>query len=272
MKRTWRLILIMFLVVLLISSFLLTASFIGCGQAYSEADLDAARQATYEAGYAQGYSAGKAEGYDVGHNKGYDTGKADGYEAGHNEGYDAGLIELESVKQEAEKLGYDKGFEVGKAAGRLEALMERLEVERREIIVRPVAETLSDLAYIKTLLSGYSDDATPEPNGISLDIFFYDSKSKPITFKDIPLTVTIKLYEIGEWSKPVKGAQPLIYQDTVTFDSASSNMFGWFEIRIPFGDLNRSPTHYSRAREIWVQVTVTIPNQGDFSVTSRGGW
>lgn len=257
-KRKWYPILLIGLVLLPITLV------IGCSQAYSEADLDVARQATYEAGYTQGYSAGYIEGYDIGHNKGYDTGKADGYEAGHNEGYDAGLIELESVKQEAEKLGYDKGFEAGIAMARQEAAREALET------LLP-AETLpEDLAYIKTWVSNYSDDATPEPNGISLRIWFYDSKSELIAFRDIPLIVTFKLYNFGffpdsppeNWEESNYSGEPL-YQDMATINFSSES------IKIPFENLKITPrTSYSSYHNVGVKVTVTTPNQRDFSVTS----
>jgi len=51
---------------------LLIASVVGCGESYTQEDLDAAR----EAGYSEGYATGKAEGYDAGYDKGYNTGLA----------------------------------------------------------------------------------------------------------------------------------------------------------------------------------------------------
>jgi len=98
---------------------LLTSSVIGCGESYTQEDLDAA----YETGHAEGYDDGSHAGYKVGYTEGCDTGKAEGYEAGSLEGYkvgyaegkDAGLAELESAKQGAEKLGYDKGYKDGLA-------------------------------------------------------------------------------------------------------------------------------------------------------------
>ena len=65
-KSKWYSILLIGLVLLLASSV------IGCGQAYTKEDLDAAR----EAGYAQGHTAGYTEGFEVGYDKGYQVGLA----------------------------------------------------------------------------------------------------------------------------------------------------------------------------------------------------
>ncbi len=266
----------------------------GCGESYTPENLDTAREAGYSEGYAagktkgysaghdEGYNTGNAEGYEAGHkagyetgntdgyetglDEGYDTGKDDGYKAGHNEGYDAGIIELESITQEAEKFGYDKGYKagydkghsIGILVGKLEALMERLETQEAE------RARLDDLAYIKAYLSNYSDDADPQAEGIELGIILYDSKSRIIIVEGVPLTVAIKLYETGERPNTVGGW--LIYQDTVTINSTSES------IRIPFKDLERIRTNYSSDYQICMKVTVTTPNQRNFSVTSDSGF
>lgn len=275
------------LVALIISLVLLSTSVTGCGQVYLKTDLDAARQAAGEAGYSEGYASGKAEGYDAGHNKGYEAGKIDGYATGYKagydtgkaqgydtgllegnkvgyaEGYEAGIIELEAAKQEAEKLGYDKGYEAGIAMGRQEAAREAREAA--EAAREAAMARLEDLAYIGALVDNYSDDADPEPEGIWLMIFFYDSKSKLITFKDIPLIASIKLYDL-ELYPPSHPSREFMYQDTVTIDHTVG--LG-AEIRIPFKGL-KNYFHTSSDHTVEVQVTVATPNQGDFSVTETG--
>ena len=71
MKSVWRLFLVVSLV-------LLVGLAIGCGQSYTEDNLDAAYQEGYEQGFLDGYEAGWEEGYFVG----YEDGWADGYEEG----------------------------------------------------------------------------------------------------------------------------------------------------------------------------------------------
>lgn len=295
-------------VIMLAGLILLSTLAMGCAPSYTKEELDAARQVVSETSYAQGFSAGKTEGYTEGHGKGSEAGKADGhvtgynagYEAGYDKGYEAGydkgyetgkaqghedglfegnkagyaegheagLIESESFIQEAEVLGYDKGYEAGIAAAHQEA-QEVAEAEREAAMAR-----LEDLTYIDIWgVSNYSDDADPAPNGISLRIRFYDSKSRPITFKDIPLTVAIRIYDLGDFGD-IAPRRTLIYQDMVTIDSAVT-MLGP-EIRIPFEDMNRrefpSKTIYEHYywTKVEVQVTVTTPNQGDFSGTETG--
>ena len=72
MKGKWYLFLLLGLALLLI------ASVVGCGESYTQEDLDAA----YETGHAEGYEAGSLEGYKV----------------GYAEGKDVGLAELESAQ------------------------------------------------------------------------------------------------------------------------------------------------------------------------------
>lgn len=238
---------------LLISLVLLATSITGCGQVFLKADLDAAR----EASYSEGYASGKADGYEAG--------LLEGNKAGYAEGYEAGLIELESAKQEAEKLGYNKGYEAGIAAARqaaqeaAKAAQKAAEAERAAAMAR-----LEDLAYIRTPVLNYTDDADPEPEGISLRITFYDSKSSPIYFKDIPLAVAIKLGPLETLlSFPRKVYT--IPEDTraVIINSSGEG------IRIPFEGMGfRSVPHGTFS--LTVEVTVTTPNQDNFSVTSKG--
>jgi hypothetical protein len=56
---------------------------------YTQADLDAAREAGYDNGYDDGYAAGKAEGYDVGYADGTADGEALGEVTGWNDALEA---------------------------------------------------------------------------------------------------------------------------------------------------------------------------------------
>ncbi len=295
-----------YFLVFLASALLLITLVSGCVESYTPEDLDTAR----EAGYSEGYASGKTEGYTEGHDEGYNTGKVDGYTAGYPEGYetgktegfkagslegyetgkaeghkvgyaegyDAGIIELESAKEEAEKFGYDKGYDAGIATAQQEvqAAEQAAEAEREAAMAR-----LDDLAYIETWgVSNYSDDANPAPNGISLRIRFYDSKSELITFTDIPLTVAIKIIKRVRiktydnlldmyWYFTPNTIDYLIYEDTITKDFTGGSLGA--EIRIPFGSVKAAPwTNNMLDYSLDVRVTVTTPNQGDFTDTTTG--
>lgn len=103
---------------------LLVSSVIGCGQSYTEQDVDLA----YEAGHADGYDAGSHAGYKLGYEVGYEEGKAKGYEAGQEYGFTEGynvkqaelkLAELDSEKQydKGYQLGYEDGYRLGEDVG-----------------------------------------------------------------------------------------------------------------------------------------------------------
>lgn len=87
MRSKWYLLLVMGIAILLISSV------VGCGESYTQEDLDTA--------------------YEAGHAEGYDAGSHAGYKLGYAEGKGAGLAELESAIQEAEKIGYERGDAAG---------------------------------------------------------------------------------------------------------------------------------------------------------------
>ncbi|MBA7653175.1 hypothetical protein ES703_61018 [subsurface metagenome] len=90
MKNKLRLFLFLALALLLV------ASVVGCGESYTQEDLDAA----YEAGHAEGYDAGSHAGYKVGYGEGYDVGYNKGYDTGYKADYDDGLshtTEQESI-------------------------------------------------------------------------------------------------------------------------------------------------------------------------------
>ena len=130
---------------------------------------------------------------------------------------------------------------------------------------------LEDLAYIKILASGYSDDADPESDGVSLEITFYDSKSEPITFRDITVTVTVELYGYREIFDTFDHEKmELVHQQQVTIDH--SVMTGRTaegalqiireDIKIPFENISVDQKRYYRYGT--VEVTVATPKQGSF--------
>lgn len=125
-------------------------------------------------------------------------------------------------------------------------------------------KVIEDLAYIKTLVSGYSDDADPQKDGVALDISFYNSKSETITFRDIPVAVTIELYGYREvFDTFDHDKMELVYQQQVTVDHSMrmSEMFGKY-IRMPFDNIMVDQNKYCEFGTI--KVTVTTPKQGDF--------
>jgi hypothetical protein len=254
----------------------LTSSVIGCAPSYTEAELDAARQVAHEAGHAQGYSAGhdagynagKSEGYDASYPKDYETGKVDGHKVGYSEGYDAGIVELESAKEKAERTGYNKGYKAGYdeghsmgiLLGKLEALSEELKKQAAE------RAKFEDLAYIKAVMSNYSDDADPEPEGISLGILFYDSESRYISAMNVPLAIDLTIYYLGILPLDYPGTRQnhAAYENTFTINATAE------KIRIPFEDVRGAPRCAHECEFILdVEVTVTTPNGGVFSDTSK---
>ena len=125
-------------------------------------------------------------------------------------------------------------------------------------------QTIEDLAYIKVLAGGYSDDADPEDDGISIDISYYDSKSEHIDFWDIPVVVTIQLYGYTDFLDVFQDEKmEFIGETQVTVDHSMklSEMFGEY-IRIPFENIMVDQDKYENYGTI--KVTVTTPEQGDF--------
>ncbi len=143
-------------------------------------------------------------------------------------------------------------------------------------------QVITDLAHIEAVLHNYSDGIDPEPDGILIRISFYDSESGLIELNEVPLlTVTIKLYDCTQYSKPRAGYTAMFYQDTVTIQSYTSRpgtiRLPYESIRIPLESLTLNAnlskqlmSNLSGYYNIGAEVTVTTPNQGDFSVTSTG--
>lgn len=124
---------------------------------------------------------------------------------------------------------------------------------------------IEDLAYIEVLCSSYTDDADPEEDGISIDISFYNSRSEPTSFYNIPVIVNIKLYATeSTWDTlEEKIIEPPVYEGNVKIDHSMrlSEMFGKY-IRIPFEDIGTLPDK----ERPWgmAMVTVITPVQGKF--------
>ncbi|MDP2729685.1 MAG: CARDB domain-containing protein [Dehalococcoidales bacterium] len=122
-------------------------------------------------------------------------------------------------------------------------------------------QVIQDLAYVKILTFGYSDDADPERDGISLHIAFYNSNSERIEFSDIPVIVNIEIYKYPLTSDGFYNPRvnKLAYEQKVTIDSA----FGLFgaEIKIPYEDMAVSRAYFEFGD---IKVIVITPKQGDF--------
>ena len=131
----------------------------------------------------------------------------------------------------------------------------------------PVASSekvIKDLACIRIQTLGYNDDADPQQDGIALDVMFYDSKDKHITFRDIPVTVNIELYAYREVSDAFHHEKmEFVYQQQVTVDhSVRTSEMGGNYIRIPFENIVIDQDKYYKFGTI--KVTVTTSEQGDF--------
>ena len=128
-------------------------------------------------------------------------------------------------------------------------------------------QVIKDLAYIKVVVLGYSDDADAEDEGISIAIFYYDSKSELINFENIPTTVTIRLYGYKDILELLQhDKMEFIGETQVTVDHSMqlSEMLIKY-IRIPFENITVDQDKYYESGTI--KVTVTTPEQGDFEAT-----
>jgi len=124
---------------------------------------------------------------------------------------------------------------------------------------------IKDLQYIRILTSTYSDDADPEPEGVSIDIMYYDSKSESINFRNTPVFVHIELYGYRE-RPPFEfdhNKMERVYGASIIMDHSMtmSEMFGKY-IRIPFEDISIDQTKYDRYGTVKVTVETA---QGTFS-------
>lgn len=127
--------------------------------------------------------------------------------------------------------------------------------------------TIPDLAYIRTMAAGYSDDADPEPEGISIDITYYDTSSQAITFRDVPLKVHIILNAYRDPLDLLNHTNAeTIYDGVLTLDHSMrlGEMFGKY-IRIPFGEIDADPSRYQPFGTL--DLTVDTPQQGSFTAS-----
>jgi len=125
---------------------------------------------------------------------------------------------------------------------------------------KPPTGIIKDLAYVKGMVSVYSDDADPEPEGIQIVFLWYDTKSEWIIFRNITISVDIELYQRGF---DFKTGQYLlgrcIYKGQAQIDSSLAS------IRIPFEDINATYIPGFRYGSL-AKLTIHTPKQGDYSV------
>jgi len=122
----------------------------------------------------------------------------------------------------------------------------------------PSGSIIRDLAYVLTMSSLYSDDADPDYEGSLIYIFWLDTESKPIHFRNIPVLVSVELFVSKPTLTPTeKDIVRSVYKGEVQIDNSTSN------IRIPFEDIEVNPN----VDGCWglSKVTVHTPQQGDFS-------
>lgn len=117
---------------------------------------------------------------------------------------------------------------------------------------------IEDLAYIKVIGLGYSDDADPEKEGVEISFLWYDSKSELIFFRNIPVRVSIEIFTYEhDWKTDKYAPIRSVYKGQAEIDSFSS------EIRIPFDHIKADPRVDKKFGML--QVVIHTPEQGDFS-------
>lgn len=123
---------------------------------------------------------------------------------------------------------------------------------------KPSGGIIKDLAYIKAVNIPYSDDADPEWEGYDINLFWCDTKSELIHFRNIPVLVNIELFT-AKYNVETKQREIVrsVYKAEAQIDSSLSR------IRIPFKDINVDPD-VDDCSGIG-KVTVRTPEQGDFS-------
>ena len=134
----------------------------------------------------------------------------------------------------------------------------------------PANEIIEDLAYVEVSPTPYSDDADPEDDGFAIDIVYYDSKSEPIHFTNIPVEVIIEIYGYKDTYFGFDHAEMEFIctkQATVDHSMKLSEIFGNY-IRIPFESLPIDRSSYSERGTI--KVTVITPKQGNFESIEDG--
>jgi tetratricopeptide (TPR) repeat protein len=124
-------------------------------------------------------------------------------------------------------------------------------------------QAIEDLAYIKTLVLPYSDDADPDYEGISIHISYYDTKSEAITPSGVFIDFTVELHYWGS-------NRPPFYQNrfTVEYPYYSDPLFPLFPfpeelVKIPYSDIPIKPSLNSKLTLVLIMDT---PGQGEFRV------
>ncbi|MFC1905055.1 CARDB domain-containing protein [Chloroflexota bacterium] len=323
MRSRWKLVTLLSLVLLLLSSV------ISCAPSYTQEQLDAISQENYELGEIDGYAEGYEEGYKEGKDDGYKEGKAAGLTELRPE-LTSTQKELSSTKQtltetqeeleviEAELLLSNtkvtnlsvspyyvdsgekvtisttvtnsgsiqvrytailriNGSEVGKKSVVLDAGESKVviftvakastgnyKVELGGLVGTFVvvgSQVIKDLAYIEASAVSYSDDDDPEHDAISVQIAFYDSKSKRITFQDIPVSVIIELVGCGRSSRWICKDRESVYRDQVNIDHSGA------KITIPYNTIDFNRNRYYEWG--YMEVMVTTPKQYGFQATTE---
>jgi len=123
---------------------------------------------------------------------------------------------------------------------------------------------ISDLAYIQTYVSGYTDDADPESDGMSIVIIFFDGRSEIIQFRNIPFLVHVKVLGYRDFQDfyDYRNGE-IVYDKTFKIDHSATlkEMFG-SSIRVPFESMSVDRNqHYQTG---WIEIVV-VTSQGNFS-------
>ena len=118
---------------------------------------------------------------------------------------------------------------------------------------------LERLSYISIMTLGYTDDADPEFEGISIDISFFDEKSEPINFTNTPINIQIDIYGYHDVMDTFEAnKRELLYQGMLEIDHSMNigEMFGNY-IHIPYDYINIDQRRYYEFGEI--VITVNTP-------------
>lgn len=256
---------------------LLTSLVVGCGESYTQEDLESKYEAlllekailkadleTMQADitYLKDASETLRDDYDTLKVE-YDTLKADfaiskATSKKLQVDYDNLTNELTEIKKSSEPEPDSKVTSMFDVPPQPEEPEEVQAIEEEQVI--------KDLAYIKAINMPYSDDADPEWEGISIRVSYYDSNSKLIYFTGVPVNVTVELYWYTNF--------PPIYRKQVIMDSNASFKKLGDEVlslpdlgellRIPFDVIGGKPSGMTRGPILIL--TVSTPNQGDFTI------
>ena len=126
------------------------------------------------------------------------------------------------------------------------------------------SKEIPGLSYVQIFVPVWTNwDRDPEPDGLEFQILFYDEKGSLIFFRDIPVTVEVKIYserwdnEKGEFVR-----NKLVYHGNVTITSHED------KIRIPKEHIAPDPTALDAFGNRWkygqLEIAVHTPVQGTF--------